>query len=105
VAFTPATNLLPVRRLGLKTGQEAEVKAAWLRFPTFTLEPLDQRYRRIDAVTYHYESNGGSFVRDLVVSPVGFVRRYPDLWQAEAEAGTEPAGQITPLDSPLSPSP
>lgn len=33
--FSPSTNLLPIRRLGLAVGQEAQVQAAWLRFPSF----------------------------------------------------------------------
>jgi hypothetical protein len=81
--FSPSTNLLPIRRLGLAIGQEAEVKAAWLRFPEFTLEPLVQRYRRIDTTTYQYESAGGKFVRELQVNAAGFVTHYPDFWQPE----------------------
>ena len=80
--FSPATNLLPIRRLNLEIGQQAEVKAAWLRFPGFDLEPLAQVYARLDAFTYRYSSNGGSFVRDLKVNEVGFVTDYPGLWQA-----------------------
>jgi hypothetical protein len=82
--FSPSTNLLPIRRLDLSIGQEAEVKAAWLRFPTFTLEPLQQRYCRADGTTYRYESAGGRFVAELQVNAAGFVTRYPDLWQVEA---------------------
>jgi hypothetical protein len=82
--FSPSTNLLPIRRLGLAIGQAAEVKAAWLRFPSFELEPLPQVYRRLDETTYRYESGGGQFVADLQVSPAGFVTNYPGLWQAEA---------------------
>lgn len=78
--FSPSTNLLPLRRLDLAMGQEAEVIAAWLRFPSFTLEPLHQVYRRIAVATYRYESAGGAFVRDLSVNAVGFVTDYPDLW-------------------------
>jgi len=40
--FSPSTNLLPIRRLNLAIGEKAEVKAAWLRFPSFKLEPLSQ---------------------------------------------------------------
>jgi hypothetical protein len=82
--FSPSTNLLPIRRLALDIGQSAEVKAAWLRFPGFNLEPLDQIYRRITATTYHYESAGGSFVAELDVNAVGFVTTYPNLWALEA---------------------
>jgi hypothetical protein len=48
--FSPSTNLLPIRRLSLGVGQETEVRAAWLRFPSFQLEPLVQVYRRINQV-------------------------------------------------------
>ncbi len=81
--FSPSTNLLPIRRLGLAIGQEAKVRAAWLRFPGFTLELLEQLYRRIDATTYRYESAGGKFVADLQVNPAGFVTLYPKFCQVE----------------------
>jgi hypothetical protein len=83
--FSPSTNLLPIRRLALQVGQEATVRAAWLRFPGFHLEPLEQLYRRLDAATYCYESAGGRFVAELEVSPAGFVTRYPNVWQIEAD--------------------
>ncbi len=81
--FSPATNLLPIRRLSLAIGQEAEVKAAWLRFPGFEVEPLLQLYRHVDESTYRYESAGGQFVADLQVNQTGFVMNYPGIWQAE----------------------
>lgn len=84
LGFSPSTNLLPIRRLGLAVGLEAEVRAAWLGFPGLTLEPLDQRYRRLDVATYRYESDGGRFVADLQVNAAGLVVRYPGLWDAEA---------------------
>jgi uncharacterized protein len=82
--FSPSTNLLPIRRLGLAVGQAAEVHAAWLRFPSFTLERLVQVYRRIDETRYRYESGGGNFITELDVDQTGFVTNYPDLWRAEA---------------------
>ena len=81
--FSPVTNLLPIRRLGLAIGQSAEVRAAWLRFPEFTLESLPQVYRRTDEHTYRYESSGGAFVAHLTVDAVGWVTRYPRFWQAD----------------------
>jgi hypothetical protein len=80
--FSPSTNLLPIRRLGLAVGQEADVRAAWLRFPSFTLEPLAQRYRRTGPTVYRYESAGGRFVADLETDDVGFVTRYPGFCEA-----------------------
>lgn len=81
--FSPSTNLIPIRRLDLAIGQEAEVRAAWLRFPGFTLEPLDQLYRRIAPATYRYESAGGKFVTELEVNAAGFVTRYSGSWALE----------------------
>jgi uncharacterized protein len=81
--FSPSTNLLPIRRLNLDVGREMEVRAAWLRFPSFSLEPLAQLYRRIDETTYRYESRGGSFVTDLNVNEAGFVIMYPNFWETE----------------------
>ena len=84
--FSPSTNLLPIRRLGLAIGEAAEVRAAWLRFPSFQLEPFPQQYRRLDENTYRYESAGGQFVAELEVNSSGFVIDYPNLWQAEASS-------------------
>jgi len=81
--FSPSTNLLPIRRLRLEVGEAAEVRAAWLRFPGFELEPLEQRYTRTAADGYRYESGGGAFVRDLAVNADGFVTRYPGFFEAE----------------------
>jgi hypothetical protein len=81
--FSPSTNLLPIRRLDLRIGERAAVRAAWLRFPGFTLEPLEQLYHRIEEATYRYESAGGSFIADLQVNAAGFVTSYPNVWQVE----------------------
>jgi hypothetical protein len=84
--FSPATNLLPIRRLGLAIGQSAEVRAAWLRFPEFTLEPLPQVYRRLGETMYRYEASGGAFTARLSVNAAGFVTRYPGFWRADIDA-------------------
>jgi uncharacterized protein len=81
--LSPSTNLLPIRRLNLSVGEHAQVTAAWLRVPDFRLEPLEQRYRRVDDLIYRYESAGGTFAADLTVNGVGFVMVYPKVWAAE----------------------
>lgn len=83
--FSPLTNTFPIRRLNLKVGEKAEVRAAWLKFPSFQIEPLEQSYYRIDAATYRYESAGGRFVADLKVNETGFVTNYPNFWQIEGD--------------------
>jgi hypothetical protein len=86
--FSPSTNLLPIRRLGLAVGEEALVRAAWLRFPGFTLEPLEQRYRRLAEDMYRYESLGSGFTADLRVNAAELVTLYPNFFEAE------PAGRV-----------
>ena len=81
--FSPSTNLLPIRRLNLQIGRQAEVRAAWLGFPSFELEPLPQIYERLGEFKYRYSSNGGAFVAELTVNHVGFVTVYPQLWEVE----------------------
>jgi hypothetical protein len=80
--FSPSTNLLPIRRLRLGIGENARVRAAWLRFPDFDLVPLDQTYSRLGESTYRYESDTG-FVRQIEVRPSGLVTLYPDFWAEE----------------------
>jgi uncharacterized protein len=84
LGFSPSTNLLPIRRLRLAVGEHAAVRAAWVRFPTFALEVLEQVYTRLGTDRYRYESAGGTFRRDLTVSDEGWVTDYPDFWRAEA---------------------
>jgi hypothetical protein len=85
--FTPATNLVPLRRLNLAIGRMAEVRSAWLEWPTGMLRPLVQRYSRESAATYHYEADlpgGDTFTGVLRVDPLSWVLDYAGLWQAEA---------------------
>jgi len=84
--FSPATNLLPIRRLDLAVGQSADVAAAWLRFPEFTLEVLEQRYTRLAARRYRYASAGGRFTAELTVDAAGLVMEYARLWTRLASA-------------------
>jgi hypothetical protein len=82
--FTPGTNVLPIRRLNLAVGQPVDVRAAWLRYPAFAMEVLEQTYTRIDDTHVHYSSAGGTFQRTLTVNADGLVVDYPGLWIATA---------------------
>lgn len=84
LAFTPATNLLPLRRLALKTGQEAQAPAAWLAFPAMKLRRLPQRYRRLSRDEYDYEAPSTGYRGTLRVSGAGVVLHYPELFAAES---------------------
>lgn len=81
--FSPATNTLPIRRLVPEIGDTVAVRAAWLRFPSFNLEELEQSYTRLDEHRYRYESAGGSFVAELNVDDHGLVVNYGDVWTRE----------------------
>jgi hypothetical protein len=81
--FSPSTNALPIRRLQLREGEEAAVSAAWLRFPSFALERLEQSYRRERAERYRYESAGGAFVAAIEVDASGLPLDYETIWTVE----------------------
>ena len=83
LGFTPATNLLAIRRLQLELGQRADAPAAWLDLPTQALGELAQRYERLDDSSYSYEAPRFDVAQQLRVSPEGMVLDYPGLWQAE----------------------
>ena len=82
--FTPATNLIVIRRLALGVGHESDAPAAWLRFPECTLERLEQRYYRVTLDTYDYQAPRVGYAAPLQVSDIGFVTQYPGLWALEA---------------------
>ncbi|KNG93825.1 putative glycolipid-binding domain-containing protein [Pseudaestuariivita atlantica] len=83
LAFTPATNLMPVRVL--QPGQKAGVRAAWFRWPEARLELLEQVYVREDEARVRYVSHTTGFRADLTVNADGFVTDYPGLWRAEEQ--------------------
>lgn len=85
LAFTPATNTLPIRRLALAIGQAAPVRSAWLRFPQQRLEPLEQTYTREAEQAYRYvaQVDGAPFTARLDTDAYGRVVRYEGLWEME----------------------
>ena len=83
LGFTPATNLLPIRRLALREGDHASAPAAWLDVTRGSLHMLPQVYERRSAFTYWYEAPSVGYCALLEVSASGFVLDYPGLWRAE----------------------
>lgn len=86
LSFTPATNLVALRRLHLEVGDTAEVRSAWLAWPRVSLAPLVQRYTRLAPDVYAYEADVPEFGRfdgTLRVEPGGWVLDYAGLWRAE----------------------
>ena len=75
--FSPSTNLLPIRR------RATDVRTAWLRFPSFALELLEQRYTYLADDRVRYESFTTNFAAELRISPNGLVLDYENIWSAE----------------------
>ncbi|SLN11809.1 hypothetical protein TRL7639_00094 [Falsiruegeria litorea R37] len=78
LSFTPATNLLPIRRLGGVPGEQVTVQAAWLKPDLDEVARLDQIYERAPGGQVQY--NSPSFSALLDVDASGFVTGYPDGW-------------------------
>ena len=78
---TPATNILPLKRIGMKVGSKVDVKVAWMRFPSLKVLPLRQSYERLGKARYVYRSGPG-FEAELDVDGFGLVRRYGQYWTA-----------------------
>ena len=79
LGWTPATNILPLRRTSLGVGASVETTAAWLRFPELDLVVAQQTYTRTGPRTVVYRS--ATFEAELAITEAGIVTRYgDDLW-------------------------
>jgi uncharacterized protein len=83
LGFSPSTNSLPIRRLGLAVGERREIEVAWLLFPSFEVQHGRQTYERLSERTWRYRSAG--FEADLTVDAEGLVDRYYE-WRAIARS-------------------
>ncbi len=84
LGVTPSTNTSAIRRLGLEVGRSGELTATWVRFPDLSIEPLRQRYTRLDPRTYLYESLRAGMVAfraRLGVDSTGLVEWYEGLFE------------------------
>ena len=84
LGWTPATNTVPIRRLGLEIGETASTLAAWVRFPELDVVANTQHYTRLAHDRWRYRS--GDYDFELVTDEAtGLVLAYgDDLWQAAA---------------------
>jgi uncharacterized protein len=84
LAFTPATNTLPIRRLALGVGDAAEVEAAWVRWPQLDVVRAHQRYERLAEDRYRFTQD--DFRAEITVDSEGLVTEYADIWRAIGRA-------------------
>lgn len=78
---SPVTNTLPIKRTRLKVGSRVELTAAWVKFPSLKLAPLQQSYERLGSRRYRYRSATG-FSAEIEVDAFGLVKKYGDYWTA-----------------------
>jgi hypothetical protein len=86
LAFSPLTNLMPVRRLGLHEAAGAhDFAMAWVSVPDLAVHCSPQRYEHLRPGAVRFISLDSDFTADLELDADGLVVRYPRL--AERAAG------------------
>lgn len=87
IGVTPATNLLPIRRLKLAPQASAEIGVAYIPLPSqiatrFLPVPAQQRYTCLVAGRrYRYEGIFRAFTAELEVDGHGLVLDYPEIFR------------------------
>ncbi|MCV0397378.1 MAG: putative glycolipid-binding domain-containing protein [Rhizobiaceae bacterium] len=89
LGFTPATNLVAIRRLAPKQDEDTPAPAAYLAFPELRLERLEQIYRRKGPSTLGYSAPAYDYEDVLEVDRHGFVTQYPGLWTGRVSSRDE----------------
>jgi uncharacterized protein len=86
LAFSPLTNLMPVRRheLQARAGRH-DFAMAWVSLPDLTVHRSPQRYEHLRPGVVRFSSLDDDFTADLELDADGLVVRYPRL--AERVAG------------------
>jgi uncharacterized protein len=81
LSLSPATNALPINRLGLDVGAAVEIRAAWVLFPRLEVVPARQRYTRVAERTYRFEGLDSDFTASLQVDDLGLPLDYEGNWK------------------------
>ena len=85
VSETPFTNTLPIRRLGLASGESADISVAYFDGTELQPWPEPQRYTCLEkgdgGGLYRFLSLDGGYTADLAVDADGLVVDYPGLFR------------------------
>lgn len=86
IQITPFTNTLPIRRLALDAGEQAEIRVAYLPVPELDWRAAAQRYtclapRGATGGRYRYEGVFRDFTAELPVDADGLVMDYPETFR------------------------
>jgi hypothetical protein len=80
LAFSPLTNLMPVRRHALhESPGSCDFAMAWVSVPDLAVHRSPQRYEHLRPAVVRFTSLDGDFTADLELDPEGLVARYPRL--------------------------
>jgi hypothetical protein len=82
-SFTPATNLLQLKRAAPRIGETVSLPAAWFDLDSGLLTELHQSYERLTESAYRYAAPSVAYEGILEVGADGFVGHYPGLWRRE----------------------
>lgn len=91
IGFTPATNMLPLRRLKLAEKESQSIKVAYIPLPeeiSENFEPVaaSQRYTCLEPDrVYRYEGIFRDFTADLSIDDAGIIEDYPDLFRRQSK--------------------
>jgi hypothetical protein len=77
---TPFTNTLPIRRLGLATGESAIIEVVYVDAPDLTTTRERQIYTRLTGNVWHFEQPSAEFTATITVDEDGLVVDYPGLF-------------------------
>jgi hypothetical protein len=83
ISMTPFTNTVAIRRLGLRVGEAAEIKVAYILIPELSLRAAPQRYTRLAERLWRFDGLDIDFTADLTVDEEGFVMEYPGLFRRD----------------------
>jgi hypothetical protein len=82
LGWSPSTNTIAIRRLGLPIGARSGPQtAAWVRFPELIIEALPQEYERLGKYRYRYTSRSGAFRAGIHVDTNTLVIEYEGFWR------------------------
>jgi hypothetical protein len=80
ISFSPLTNTIPIRRLNLKAGESAEIDVLYFDLANNSVDVRKQRYTRLSADRYKFETVPKDFEAVIEVDDNSFVEDYPDLF-------------------------
>lgn len=83
LGFTPATNMVQLKRKALEISDAASFDVAWLEAGDQELVRLPQEYKRVSETSYAYNSPTAHYQATIVVAPNGFAAEYPGLWRMQ----------------------